>query len=273
MKLKIPNNKTSLCISLASFPGNTGSKLHNTCYKTLNLNYIYIPIKCNDYKKALNIIRNFEFKGCSLSMPLKQKLINNLDELDIISKKTGSVNTILKKNNKLYGFNTDYYALKRLIKEKKLHIKNSKILLLGNGGVAKTSYEVIKDLKFKIIYLSSRNLRKYKDWKLNKNHKLIKWKNRNIVDANTLINATPIGMKNTTKEKIPMFVSALQKFFKIIDFTVNEKKNSLEKNSQKLNIDYTSGFKLSFYQGIKQFKIYTNKQIDEKKLMNILKIN
>ena len=271
MKLKIPNNKTSLCISLAGFPGNTGSKLHNSGYKILNLNYIYIPIKCTDYNKALNIIKNLEFKGCSLSMPLKQKLVKKLDKLDIVSKKTGSVNTILKKKNKLYGFNTDYYALNRLLKEKKLNIKSSVILLLGNGGVAKTSYEVIKDLKFKIVFLSSRNLNKYKNWKLNKNHKLIEWKNRNIINANTLINATPIGMKNATKEKTPIFLSAIHKFHKIIDFTVNETKNALEKNSKKLKINYTSGLRLSFYQGIKQFNLYTSKKIDEKKLMKILK--
>ncbi|MDB4231328.1 hypothetical protein N9807_01030 [Candidatus Pelagibacter sp.] len=272
MKLKIPNNKTLLCISLASFPGNTGSKLHNSGYKILNLNYIYLPIKCADYNKALNIIKNLEFKGCSLSMPLKQKLLNNLDELDIISKKTGSVNTILRKKNKLYGFNTDYYALHRLLKEKKLNIKNSKILILGNGGVARTSYEVVKDLRFKTVYLSSRNLKKYKGWKLKKTNKLIVWKKRNLTNANILINATPIGMKNVSIEKIPVSISSLKKFHKIIDFTVNEKKNNLEKKATELKIDYTSGYKLSFYQGLKQFNIYTKKKINEKKLMKIIKL-
>ena len=74
-------------------------------------------------------------------------------------------------------------------------------------------------------------------------------------------------MKNVTMEKIPVSISSLKKFHKIIDFTVNEKKNILEKNAIKLKIDYTSGYKLSFYQGIKQFNIYTGKKINEKKLM------
>ena len=268
---KIPNNKTSLCISLASFPGNTGSKLHNSGYKILDLNYIYLPIKCANYNKALNIIKNLEFKGCSLSMPLKQKLLNSIDKLDAVSQKTGSVNTILKKKNKLHGFNTDYYALHRLLKEKKLNLENSKILILGNGGVAKSSYEVVKDLKFKTVYLSSRKLKKYKDWKLKKKHKLIEWKSRNSTSANILINATPIGMKNVTVEKTPVLLKVLKKFHKIIDFTVNENQNILEKNSKKLKIDYTSGNKLSFYQGIKQFSIYTGKKVNEKKLIKTLR--
>ena len=108
MKFKVPNNKTSLCISLASIPGNTGSILHNSAYKLSGLNYIYIPIKCSNHYQAYNIIKNLNFKGCSLSMPLKQKLLDKIDYLDPISKKTKSINTILKKNEKLYGFNTDY---------------------------------------------------------------------------------------------------------------------------------------------------------------------
>ena len=80
-------------------------------------------------------------------------------------------------------------------------------------------------------------------------------------------------MKNVTVEKIPVSISAVKNFHKIVDFTVNEKKNTLEKNAIKLKIDYTSGYKLSFYQGIKQFNIYTGKKINEKKLMKTIKLH
>ena len=263
MQLKIPNNKTSLCISLAAFPGNTGSKLHNFGYKILKLNFLYLPLKCKNKKEALNIIKNLKFTGCSLSMPLKQKLTKYIHNLDKISKVTGSVNTILKKKNKLYGFNTDYYALKRLIKEKKINYLNSRVILLGNGGVAKTSFQVLKDLKFKHVFLSSRNKTKYKDWNLNKNFKIINWSQKNKTKTNVLINATSIGMRS---KKSPISDSAIINNNIIVDFPINPQKNSLEIKSKKFKIDYVSGYLLSFYQGIKQFNIYTGKLINEKKL-------
>ena len=204
-------------------------------------------------------------------MPLKQKLLDKIDYLDPISKRTKSINTILKKNDKLYGYNTDYYALSRLLKENKLSKTNTKILILGNGGVAKTSYELIKDLKFKNINLSSRNFKRYDDWKINEKIKIFKWKNRNKIDANVLINATPIGMNKATKEKTPVSISLIKKLDMIIDFTINKKENTLEKNSKKLEKKYLSGKILSFYQGVKQFSIYTNKKVDEKKLIKIIK--
>lgn len=273
MKFKIPNNKTSLCISLASIPGNTGALLHNSAYKIHQLNYIYIPIKCNDHRKAYSILKNLNFKGCSLSMPLKQKLVDKLDGLDFISRKTKSVNTVLKKNNKLYGYNTDYYALERVLKKNKLNKIKSKILILGNGGVAKTSFEVIKDLKFRNIYLSSRRLNKYKKWKINKNIKIIEWKNREKIIVNTLINATPIGMNGATKEKTPISNEFVKRIDTVIDFTISKNQNLLNKNSKKLGKNYISGKILSFYQGIRQFNIYTNKKVNEKKLSKILKID
>lgn len=40
-----PNKSTKLCISISRNPGTSGSKFHNTGYKLLNLNYIYVPLK------------------------------------------------------------------------------------------------------------------------------------------------------------------------------------------------------------------------------------
>ncbi len=266
MKLINPNNKTQFCLSLAAYPGNTGAKLHNTAYKILNLNYIYLPIRCTSNFKATNILKNLEFKGCSLSMPFKQSLTKKLDTLDKIAKKTGSINTILKKRGKLYGFNTDYYALNRVFKEKEIDLKKMSVLLLGNGGVAKTSFELLKSLKVKKIFLSSRNLKRYSKWKIFKNVEIIKWTKRNNLRTDILINATPIGMLGN-KIKSPLDISSIKKFKLIVDFTVNKKKNLLERSAKKFKIDFISGIKISFYQGIKQFKIYTGRNINEKKLI------
>ena len=107
------NNKTKIYISISKFPGSTGSLLHNTGYKILNLNCIYVPLKCENYKDLGLFINNLNFKGISVSMPYKSKVIKFLDQLDISSKKTGVANTILRNKNKLKGFNTDFLALKK----------------------------------------------------------------------------------------------------------------------------------------------------------------
>ena len=78
-------------------------------------------------------------------------------------------------------------------------------------------------------------------------------------------------MSKATKEKSPVSISFIKKLDTIIDFTINKKVNTLEKNSKKLKKKYLSGKILSFYQGIRQFSIYTNKTVNEKKLIKIIK--
>jgi len=87
------NKDTVLCISIAAKPGNFGSNFHNSSYKYLNLNWVYIPRKVgssSDLKKTIKGVRALGIKGCSVSMPHKGKVIQYLDELDISAERIGA---------------------------------------------------------------------------------------------------------------------------------------------------------------------------------------
>ena len=118
----IINNQTKIFISISRFPGNTGALLHNTGYKIQNLNCVYLPFECKKESQLKSIINNNNFSGISVSMPFKDKVIKYLDKLDKYALKTKSVNTIIKKNGSINGFNTDYFALKRIFKNKILKL-------------------------------------------------------------------------------------------------------------------------------------------------------
>ena len=90
---------TKIFFSVSSNPGNTGTKLHNSCYEILGLNCIYLPLKITKLNSVKQILLNLNFRGCSVSMPFKEKLVNFMDRLDSSAKKIGSINPILKKKN------------------------------------------------------------------------------------------------------------------------------------------------------------------------------
>ena len=108
------NQNTKVCISISKNPGSTGSNFHNTAYALLKLNYIYFPIKIDNLENIKNLIKKFNFKGCSVSMPFKEQMIKYLDLKDISAIKTNAVNTLILKKKKLKGYNTDYYAAQNL---------------------------------------------------------------------------------------------------------------------------------------------------------------
>ena len=262
------NQNTKICISISKNPGSTGSKFHNTAYELLKLNYIYFPIKIDKLDNIKNLIKKFNLKGCSVSMPFKEQIIKYLDLKDISVLKTNAVNTLIFKNKKLKGYNTDYYAANILLKKVKLK-KIDKVLVLGNGGVSKTIFECLKKIKISKIYLCSRNKKKYKNWVKTNNSEILNWNERNKKNCYLLINGTSIGMKT---KKCPISLKSLNNFSCILDLVINSKSN-LKKLAINKKIRFYDGLEFSFIQASKQFQIYTNKKVNLKKLKKKLNYN
>ena len=256
-----PTNLTKLCISISKNPGRTGSKFHNTAYNLLDLDYVYMPFKLDNLKNLKVILNELNIKGCSVSMPFKERIVKFLDVRDESTIITNAANTLLCKKGKIIGFNTDYYAGQIILKKINLK-KNDTILLLGNGGVSRSIYEYIKKIEIKKVYLCSRNNSKYKNWKKTKNSIIIDWHKRNLLDSSLLINATPIGMKN---KSTPIHLKNITRFKSILDLVINSK-SSFKKIALQQKIKFYDGIQFSFYQACKQFEIYTNKKV-KKNLM------
>ena len=96
------NKETVVCISIAAKPGNFGVNFHNSAYKYLDLNWVYFPRKVEsdaDLERAINGVRAMDIKGCSVSMPHKETVIQYLDNLDSSAERIGAVNTIVQNEN------------------------------------------------------------------------------------------------------------------------------------------------------------------------------
>lgn len=260
-----PNHLTKICISISKKPGTSGSIFHNTAYKLLKLNYLYIPMKLNNIDQIKIILKKFNICGCSVSMPFKQEIVKFLDKKDHSTILTKASNTLVLENGKIKGYNTDFFAINRIMKKINLK-KNDSILLLGNGGVSRTIYEYIKKKNIKTIYICARDTKKFKNWQITRNSKIIEWKKRNNIQSVLLINATPIGMNNNL---IPINKNKIKNFKKILDLVINST-SIFKKTAKKNNIEFYDGLEFSFYQACKQFEIYTKKKINEKLMKKVL---
>ena len=134
--------------------------LHNYWFKKYNLDaeYLLLEIKEAEIEKILNKVRSKEINGINVTLPYKQKVIPFLDELGENSSETKSVNTIWlqEKNKALKGDNTDVFGLlagyfKEIIGVKNL---NTKVLILGAGGVAPSVIYALQKSLVNNIYLS-----------------------------------------------------------------------------------------------------------------------
>lgn len=148
-----------------------------------------------DYQYELKELRKEEvtafmtehnFKAINVTIPYKETVIPFLDFVSDEASKIGAVNTIVNKDGKLYGYNTDFFGMKSLIERTGIEIKNKTVAILGGGGTSKTATAVSEFLGAKAIYKVSRT---EKDGFITYDELY------NMSDSiDVIINTTPVGM-------------------------------------------------------------------------------
>ena len=125
-----------------------------------------------------------DFKGINVTIPYKQTVIPYLDELDDKAAAIGAVNTIVNREGKLYGYNTDYDGMVALIRHAGLSLEGKTVLILGTGGTSKTAMAVAKDLGAASVQRVSRTVKEG----------AISYEEAQRLPVQILINTTPSGM-------------------------------------------------------------------------------
>ncbi len=252
------NNKTEICISIAQHPSNFGVTVHNTAYEKMGLNFIYKPFKITDLRGAIRAIRVLGIRGCSVTMPFKEKVIKYLDKLDVTASGVGAVNTIVNNKGKLIGYNTDVYGAFRVLQELRIPTSN-RILVLGGGGVAKAISYALYKLNFHNVFMSNRTIRKVKTIAEKFGYEVLPWGRRNDLAADMLINATSIGMVSQ-ENMMPVSNSALRKYHMVMDVVVTPIHSRLINKAKMLRKKVIPGYKMSLYQAAAQFELYSRKK-------------
>ena len=122
--------------------------MHNAAFQALDLDYVYLAFKVKPacVTDAVNGMRALNIRGLNVTMPHKKTVMANLDRIDLSAQIIDSVNTILNKENLLFGFNTDGVGAVKALKENGVELKGRKVLLLGAGGAARAiAYAMAKE--------------------------------------------------------------------------------------------------------------------------------
>lgn len=147
---------TRLCMSLSARPGNFGTRFQNRLYQLLDLDYIYKAFSTTDLPAAIGGIRALGIRGCAVSMPFKEACIPLLDELDDSAQAIASVNTIVNDGGRLRGYNTDYSAVRLLLRKHGVD-PATPFALRGSGGMAKAVASALRDAGFADGLIVARN--------------------------------------------------------------------------------------------------------------------
>lgn len=142
------NKDTKLYGSFSNNPGNNGCLFFNEAFEKYKINAIYKSFYSDDIEQTIQSVKHLQFSGFALSMPLKMSIYQHLDEYDTSVVEIGACNTVVIKNNKLYGYNTDWIGFSQYI----LNSVNE-LTILGNGGFSKAVQYAcrLKNIDYTII--------------------------------------------------------------------------------------------------------------------------
>ena len=234
-------------------------KLHNFWFEKAEIDAVYNKKKINenDIKKIIDEVKNDRVHGVNVTIPFKKSVIPFLDELTPKADKVQSVNTIIKKNNKIIGANTDIHGFEKSLGFNNYKLKNKKVFILGAGGVVSSIIYVLKKEGVSKITLSNRTKKKADNLKkIYPDLEVIDWGQTTEFDM--IINATSLGLKDEDKIELDIKrrTDSPKFFYDLIYKTRGKQATDFILKGEKLGYKTQDGSLMFVYQAMEAFGLW-----------------
>jgi len=214
-----------------------------------NESYKLLPINVSEFE---SIMQKGHFKGLNITAPYKELAIKFMNVLDPIAEATNSTNLIIRENDKLLGYNSDYYGLKYLLEKNNILLKDQVVAILGSGGSAKTIAYLAKNSDAKEIYIVSRKPK----------NEEISYRDLANIKATILFNATPLGQA-PNYEKPDLDFAKLTSLKVVIDLNYNPFRNFLMQEAQSQGIKAIGGLEMLVEQARISEELFQDKKFNQ----------
>ena len=238
--------------------GCIGKKLTHSFSKEIHArlaDYTYELIELSEEEIA-PFFEQKAFAAINVTIPYKQTVIPFLHEVSPIAQRIGAVNTVVNRDGRLYGYNTDYYGMKALIEKAGIALHGKKVLILGTGGTSKTARVVAEDLGAVEILTVSRRPREscitYEEAKAA--HR----------DAQVIINTTPSGMYPDCDGQ-PVDLSGFDALEGVIDAVYNPLNTNLVLEARKKGAKAEGGLYMLVMQAVVAVERFLDIKIPQEK--------
>lgn len=217
--------------------------------------------------KLDDFMKKKDFLGINVTIPYKTDVIPYLDVIDSTAKKVGAVNTVVNRDGRLYGYNTDFIGMKNLILRSADTLKGKSVLILGSGGTSRTAVAVCRDLGAKTILRVSRGAAKDESNGSEKystepddTGRIIGYDEATgaYADADVIINTTPSGMYPKVGD-CPIDISHFTSLSLVIDVIYNPVRTNLILDAIKRKIPAEGGLYMLVGQAVAAATIFTGR--------------
>lgn len=240
-------------------------QIHNRAFQFKRIGAVYLPflVQNGQLKDFMSLADGLPLKGFNVTIPHKQKIIRYLDVVDPLARRIGAVNTIWKKAGKWRGATTDVAGTLRPL-EKKLKLRNARVLVAGSGGAARTAAFALADAGAKVS-LTGRNPDKVRALAKAVAGIPMAHDEAERESFDVLIHATPLGMYPHPEgiyfpDRIPADI--------VFDMVYNPRQTALLKRAAEMGKHTIDGLQMLIEQAAESFSIWTGASAPRKTMLD-----
>jgi shikimate dehydrogenase len=241
--------------------------LHNAAFEEKELNMCYVAFRVEDLEAAMAGVRGLNLLGLSVTIPHKVAILSYLDEVDETARRIGSVNTVLHKQGRLIGYNSDGMGAVRALREADLSLADSKITILGSGGAARAiAFTLGKEVALREMTLLgidveecgllAEDLQKTLAFPVRWEPMSLETLNRHIPESDGVIHCTPVGMSPHAEQTV-LDRQLLRPGQFVFDIVYNPLKTRLLREAESIGCQIVPGVEMFIHQAVFQFELWT----------------
>jgi 3-dehydroquinate dehydratase/shikimate dehydrogenase len=228
--------------------------VHNRAFQSRRIDAVYLPFLVSPahLRDFFSMAEKLPLAGFSVTLPHKQKILRYLDTVDPLARRIGAVNTVWRRAGKWRGANTDAAGVTEPL-SKLLRLPKSSVLIVGNGGAARSAACALSDAGSKIAVVGRNADRVRALAKACSGEPLLR---EQLGDRHfdAVVHATPLGMFPNVHEcffngNIPAEV--------VFDMVYNPQETELIRRARAQNKTVVPGLDMFIEQAVRQFEIWT----------------
>ncbi len=256
--------------------------IHNALFSKLKINAVYVAFQVETAALALafEAVRSLGIRGVNLTIPFKEAALNYIDEIpEDIDRCVGALNTVVNKNGRLFGYNTDVLGFLIALKEELQFMpEGKKVLVLGAGGAARAVTSALARAHADRLWIHNRTESRAEGLKSYLSDYFPEIEIETLADIDALrnekidlvVNTTSCGMRQA--DKVLLDLRRLSGKAHVYDLIYAPSETPLLKQARQLGLVHANGLGMLAAQAALSFELWTGeKNAVRESMLEVLK--
>jgi len=248
--------------------------MHNAAFHARGINYVYVAFRvpASRLGAAVAAIRHLNLVGVNVTIPHKEAVLEHLDEVSEEARLMGAVNTIVRRDDRLIGYNTDGEGFLRALRAAGFVPAGRSVLLLGAGGAARAVAVALARAGAAAIAVANRTparAERLAAWLadgLGVAARAVPWPGRDgvgpgreaLAGADLVVHATPLGTYPDTSTGPDLAYEVLRPGQFVFDLVYNPPETTFLARARAVGARVVSGLEMLIHQGALAFELWTD---------------